>query len=34
MPISKPRDMNFANPTLELSDEQFKAVQQKIIDAL
>jgi histidine triad (HIT) family protein len=34
MPISKPRDMNFANPTLELSEEQFKAVQQRIIDAL
>ena len=34
MPISKPRDMNFANETLKLSDDKFKEIQQKIIAAL
>jgi histidine triad (HIT) family protein len=34
MPISKPRDMNFANETLTLSDEKFKEIQQRIIAAL
>ena len=34
MPISKPGDMNFANPKLKPSDAEFKAVQQRITDAL
>lgn len=34
MPINHMKDMNFANPKLELSDVAFREVQQKIIRAL
>lgn len=34
IPINEPSDMNIANPKLKLSEQEFKAIQQKIIDAL
>jgi len=34
MPISNMRDMNFSHPKLQLSEEEFLQVQQKIIAAL
>jgi len=34
IPINEPSDMNIANPKLKLSEAEFKAIQQKIIDAL
>lgn len=34
IPINVPRDMNFAEPKLKLSEAEFKAVQQKIVAAL
>ena len=34
MPISGVDDMNFHNPKLKLSDEEMKAIQQKIVSAL
>jgi len=34
IPITEPNDMNMANPKLKFSEEEFKAIQQKIINAL
>lgn len=34
MPISNPGDMNFSNEKRKFSEAEFKAIQQKIIDAL
>lgn len=34
MPISGVNDMNFHNPKLKLSDDEMKAVQQRIIAAM
>jgi histidine triad (HIT) family protein len=34
MPINHVGDMNFQKPKLELSDEQLKAIQEKIVNAL
>ncbi|KAA5537280.1 HIT family protein [Taibaiella lutea] len=34
IPINQPSDMNIANPKLKLTEQEFKAIQQKIIDAL
>ena len=34
IPINEPSDMNMANPKLKLTAEEFKAIQQRIIDAL
>lgn len=34
MPINSADDMNFARPKLKLSEEEFRSIQQRIIDAL
>jgi histidine triad (HIT) family protein len=34
LPINRADDMNFANPKLKLTPEQFKAIQEKIIAAM
>lgn len=34
IPINGVADMNFSNPKLKLSETEFKAIQQKIIDQL
>lgn len=34
IPINAPSDMNISNPKLKLSEQDFKAIQQKIITAL
>jgi histidine triad (HIT) family protein len=34
IPLTEPSDMNFANPKLKLTVEEFKAIQAKIIAAL
>lgn len=34
MPISHVGDMNFQRPKLELSDEQLKAIQERIVNAM
>lgn len=34
IPINSANDLNFANPTLKLSTEEFGAIQQKIIAAM
>lgn len=34
MPINSADDMNFARPKLKLSDEEFRSIQKRIIDAL
>ncbi|MFZ4058402.1 MAG: HIT family protein [Ferruginibacter sp.] len=34
IPINRADDMNFANPKLKLTPEDFKAIQEKIIAAL
>lgn len=34
MPINAPGDMDFSNPKLQLSDAEFKEVQEKLVKAL
>lgn len=34
MPINSADDMNFARPKLKLSEEEFRSIQQRIIEAL
>jgi histidine triad (HIT) family protein len=34
IPINEPSDMNIANPKLKLTEQEFKLIQQKILDAL
>jgi len=34
IPINQPSDMNIANPKLKLSEAEFEAIRQKIVDAL
>ncbi len=34
VPMQSEKDINFSNPKLKLSEEEFREIQQKIIDAL
>ena len=34
IPISSMQDMNFANPKLKLSEEEFKSIQERIVSKL